>query len=185
MQNVTIKKLVPLTDSKHDNSNEQINEHMKTRITYAKQENNWKYINVSLIKKWKIKRVPNLTDITVLINCVKIKCSSKNDDYFIFDFPKLRADWFELMGESERECDLIALEEACMYNQLCAINHFSQVPKELMKGTLFTDQLMIFIIPQWKERTHPSQHANKLEIEEIYFVSDIHKETYQASNKAE
>ena len=150
---------------------------IKRRRTWVKYENSWKYINVCMIRDWKIKRVPNLTDLQVSINGVSIKPSSKNDQYFVFNFPTLRAKWFELLGQTSIECDLIALEDACMYNQLAAIGQYSQVPKASMKGSLFTNELNIVFQPVWKTRS--KQHASKLEVIEEYYISDVHRNTYK------
>jgi hypothetical protein len=150
---------------------------IKSHTIYVKQENNWKYIFIKLIRKWEIKRLPDLVDVKIKINNIMVKPSSKTDTHFIFDFPKLREKWFNLIGNTPAECDLIALEDACMYNQLVAINHYKFLPKDLLQGTLFADgEFTIVYEPEWKNRTKPS--ANKLEVIETYCVSDIHKTTY-------
>lgn len=157
-------------DEKTDDPN------IKRRRTWVKLENSWKYINICMIRDWKVKRVPNLIDLTVSINDVMIKPSSKTDQYFVFHFPTLRAKWFELLGQTPAECDMIALEDACMYNQLVSIGQYSKVPKASMKGSLFTSELTIFFAPVWKTRSR--QLASKLEVIEEYFISDVHRERY-------
>jgi hypothetical protein len=153
------------------------NPHTKIRTFWCKQENSWKYINVACVCKWTIKRVANLVGITVLINKTPVRCSSKSDQEFVFDFSTLREKWFDSPGTTPYECALVVLEDACMCAQLKALHHFSQAPRELLERSIFTEQLEIFIIPEWKPRT--TGHPDKLEIDEEYIVSDIHKNTYK------
>jgi len=160
-------------------SRETDNPHIRARTIFIKEQNAWKYINVSLIRKWKILRTTNLIDLTVKINDVIVKPSEKTDTHFIFNFPELRARWFDLLGVTSAECDLLALEEACMFGQLAALSHYAQVPKQDMKGSLFTQDLTIIFVPEWKSRTR--QHASMLECEEEYFISDIHNQTYSSN----
>lgn len=152
------------------------NPHTKIRTFWCKQENSWKYINIACVCKWTIKRVANLVGITVLINKTPVRCSSKTDQEFVFDFGLLREKWFDSPGTTPYECALVVLEDACMCAQLKALHHFAQAPRELLEHSIFTEQLEIYIIPEWKPRT--SGHPDKLEIDEEYIVSDIHKNTY-------
>jgi len=155
------------------------NPHVRQRTIWIKAENLFRYINVSLIRRWKVLRsIPSIIDVTVHINGVAVKPSEKTDKYWIFDFPTLRSRWFDLLGNTSSECDLLALEELCMYKQLVAIGHYGQVPKELLKGALFTDDLTIVFIPQLKERAKQLPSSTKLEVIEEYFISDVHKSTY-------
>lgn len=173
-------KLTSTTIDPNDNATtKRIDEHTLERITYAKLENLWKHINVGLIKQWKVERVPNLVDIYVIINGVKVKPSSKTEQHFIFNFPILREKWLDLMGNTTAECDLMALEDACMYAQLQALEHYKKVPKEVMRGSIFTKDLNINWIPLWKSRTK-NDEITKIMITEQYIISDIHRDTYSS-----
>lgn len=150
--------------------------HVDVRTTYAKKENEWKYVNTSLVRKWQVKREANLINLGIKINNVLIRPSSKTETHFVFDFGALRKKWFELLGETSYECDLMALEDACMYAQLSAITHFSKTPKELLRTSLFTDGMTIVFVPEWKART--TNNPTRLEVQETFCISDIHKQTY-------
>ena len=149
---------------------------MTTRSFWIKRENDWKYINICLLTKWEIVRVPNLVNIFVNINDVVVYPSSKTDTHFIFDFAVLREKWFGFLGNTSFECDCIALEDACMDNQLKALNHYSSTSNSILRQCLFTQDLVIYITPDWKPRT--TNHPEKLEVIETYIISDIHKTTY-------
>ncbi len=173
-------KLTSTTIDPNDNATtKRIDDHTLERITYAKLENLWKHINVGLIKQWKVERLPNLINIFVIVNGVRVYPSSKTDQYFIFNFPTLREKWFDLLGNTTAECDLMALEDACMYAQLQAIEHYKKTPKEVMKGCLFTQDLTINWMPEWKSRTK-NDNVNKIMIVEQYIISDIHRDTYSS-----
>jgi hypothetical protein len=155
------------------------NPHTRQRTIWVKAENYFKYVNIALIRKWKIERnIPNVIDVQISINRVLIKPSEKTDQHFIFDFPTLRSRWFDLLGNTTTECDLLALEDLCMLKQLEAIGHYAQVPKEMLRGSLFTNELEIVFVPIMKERTRGIPKNTKLEVIEEYFISDIHKKTY-------
>ena len=155
------------------------NDFIKSRKMYIKAENSWKYINLGLLTKWEVERVPNLVDVRLMINDVVVKASSKTDTHVIFDFAVLRNKWFELLGNTSEECRLIALEDACMYAQLKAIEHYTKTPKEILRGSIFADgqELTIYIVPLWKSRV--DKVPNKLAMDEYYVVSDVHKDTYK------
>lgn len=157
---------------------QQLTEHTALRTTYVKAQNEWKYINIAVIINWKVKRVPNLTALLVKINDVLVKPSNTTDEYFEFDLPTMREQWFNLIGDTPRECDLLALEDACMFNHLKAIQSYTTAPKDVLSGTMFTDDLTIIFVPVWKPRIPANQLADKLEIHETYVISDVHKQTY-------
>ena len=165
-----------MTDSTTSSSSETLT-NVKTRSTFVRLDTNWKYVNVGMVCNWKVLKVPNLVKIAVKINEVLVYPSEVTDDHFIFDFGSLRKSWFEMLGNTSRECDLLALEDACMYAQLTALHHYSQSPKDVLRGSIFTEDMSIFFVPEWKPRT--KDHPNKLEIVEEHVVSDIHKQTYK------
>lgn len=148
------------------------------RVAFSKAENDWKYINMGLINRWEIRRVPDLKTVQVKINDITIEPSSTTDTHIIYDFGKLRKQWFELIGNTPAECNLIALEDACFYAQLKALNHYSKHPnKEELRECVFTPELTIFIKPVWDYSPKP---PTIIEIDEYYVTSDIHKETYKS-----
>lgn len=149
-------------------------EDIKQRAYWVKAENDWKYINIAMVARWEVVRISNLVNIEIKINDITIKPSSKTDTHFIFDFAKLRSDWFDLMGNTPVECDLLALENACFEAQMKGYTHYSSTDKKILRGCLFTPELIIYFVPQWKPRTQ--NHPHRLEMTEHYIVSNIHKE---------
>lgn len=146
------------------------------RNFWCKQENGWKYINIGLISKLEIIKIDNLIDVHVKINDVWVHPSSATDTHFVFDFEVLRKSWFECLGNTSNECDLIALETACMEAQLKALNHYATTPTKELRKCLFTQDLTVYITPEWRPKT--KDHADKLEVLETYYMSDVHKKTY-------
>jgi hypothetical protein len=150
---------------------------IKSRSTWIRKENNWKYNNVSMVQKWKVLKVSNLVQMAVKINDIMVYPSNITDNHFEFDFSDLRKKWFELLGETTRECDLLALEDACMYAQLQSLHFYAKTPKQILQSSIFTDGMTILFVPEWKPRTN--NNPTKLEILEDYIVSDVHKDVYQ------
>jgi hypothetical protein len=153
-------------------------EHIKSRGAYIKYENAFKYIYVSCVHKWCIKRTPEIQNIALYINNVMIKPSSTTKDHFIYDFGVLRKKWFDLLGNTPAENDLLAVEDLCMYNQLRAVEHYELAPKDLLFSSIFVKDIEIFFVPQFKSTVKPNQIPAHIEMEEYYLVSDIHKKTY-------
>ena len=150
---------------------------LKTRTSYVKAENRYKYINKSLVRKWVIDRKtnPSLHKLYLSINGVKLKPSLEDDTKFVFDFPEMRNKWFELLGNTPRENQLLALEDACMFSQLKAVEHFSTVSKQEFRGNLFPNEdLVIYFEPILNRNQYPKH----IEFEETYVISDVHFETY-------
>jgi hypothetical protein len=150
---------------------------IKTRTSYVKAENRYKYINKSLVRRWEIDRKvnPSLHKCYISINGVKLKPSFEDDTKFVFDFPQLRNKWFELIGNTSREVQLLSLEDACMYSQLKALEHFATVKKEEFRGNLFPNEdLVIYFEPVLNRNQYPKH----IEINETYVISDIHFEKY-------
>ena len=146
------------------------------RAAFSKRENDWKYINVGLINRWEIQRTPALASVEVKINDVVIKPSSITDSHFIYDFEVLRKQWYDLVGNDKEECNLIALEDACFYAQLQAINHYGKyTTQEELRKSVFTADLVIYIRPSWVRGQVPQ---DRVEIDEYYLTSDVHEETY-------
>ena len=114
------------------------------------------------------------------MNGVEIQPTSKTNDYFEFNFRTIRDRWFNCLGMTELECKLITLEDTCMVGQLEA-KHSYDIPTELAKGCIFSKYFEIFIIPVWKPRTRESTEVTRIEVEEEYVVSNIHKEKYYSS----
>lgn len=148
-------------------------EHTKVRKIYIRKENNWKYINISFFLEWRIRRQPNMIGCKVIFNGIEVKCTNKTDTYYEYNFKKIREKWFDCLGMTELECQLIALEDICMVGQLESKKDFT-IPIDLAKGCIYSKNLMIYILPEWKART--TDHSTILEVEEEYVVSDIHKQ---------
>ena len=147
----------------------------KERNVNIKQENDWKYINVGLVHRWEFPRKANVT-YTVTINNIKIDPSSTTDDLFIYDFAELRKQWFDMLGNTSRECDLLALEDACYYSQLQALNHYAKnTSNETLRKCIFTNELTIFVKPQWSNDVK----EKRIEFNEFYVPSDVHVDTYK------
>ena len=157
----------------------QAGEHIKSRGAYIKYENEWKYIYMSCVHKWCVKRIPEIQNIDLYINGVMIKPSSTTAEHFIYDFGVLRKKWFDLLGSTPAENDLLAVEDLCMYNQLRAVEHYNKAPKELLNSSMFVKDVEIFFKPQFKSSLKQHQIPLHLEIDEYYLVSDIHKTTYK------
>lgn len=150
----------------------------KQRNVSIKEENQWKYINVGLVTRWDIKRHDSLDSVTVSINDVVIEPSSITDTHFVYDFEVLRKQWFELLGNTTRECDLIAVEDACYYSQLQALNHYGKTSRnEDLRRSIFTADLTIFMRPVWLK--HAQTRPSIIDAVEHYLTSDVHAETYK------
>ncbi len=145
----------------------------KTRIGYLAKENNWKYMSSSLIQEWRIARIKNMSSCKCIINKIEINPTSTTDTHFVFNFKQLRSKWFDLFGDTERECDLLALENECMYALLGALQHYSQAPSDLTNGCIFTPAFEIFFVFGWKARTNTENDVRRIEIEEKYVESDV------------
>ena len=143
------------------------------RTTYVKLENKWKYIHQAMVKKWTIpSKSQNLASLTLNINGVEVRPSKVTDSSFVFDWKALRSKWFDLLGMTSNECDLMALEDACEYAQLEGMNHYTLTPVEEIRGCLFTPSLTIVFNPVFK----PGKEMTiRLEVTEEYLISDVHK----------
>ena len=63
-----------------------------------------------------------------------------------------------------------------MEAQLKALNHYATTPTKELRKCLFTQDLTVYITPEWRPKT--KDHADKLEVLETYYMSDVHKKTY-------
>ena len=147
--------------------------HFDTRTTYVKLENGWKYIHQAMVRKWSVLKDPSISKCTIQINGVDVRPSKETDKEWIFTFPLLRKKWFDLLGCTSNECDLLSLEDACMSAQLQGMNHYQSSPLESIRGCLFTPQLTIVFMPQLKKGA--KEIPKRIEIVEQYLISDIHK----------
>jgi len=143
------------------------------RTNFVKRDANYRYLAQALISKWKIPRYPSIDKLLIYINNVEVRPSSTTDTHFIFDWKKLRNKWFDLLGMTPNECDLMALEDALEAAQLTCFEHYSNTPLEDIRGCLFTPQLHILFKPVWK-RGKPL--VTEIEIEETYVLSDVRRE---------
>ena len=87
---------------------------VRQRRVYVRAENKWKHTSLALIRRWKVTKSNNMTKCVININGVMVKPSAETDNFYIFDFRKLREKWVNLMGMTAAECDMIALEEALL-----------------------------------------------------------------------
>jgi len=151
---------------------------IRRRSIYIRAENKWKYTNLALVSMWQIPKsqVVNAQKMRININGVLIKPSSETPTHYIYDFAKLRAKWMDLLGMTEGECDLVALEEALTYNQLSAMKHYTLTRTQL-RGAVFSQELDICWAIEWKPR---APIPKQFEVIEDYYISDIHKTTPSA-----
>ena len=172
------------SDGVHLSTRQPHSEHTKIRKTYIRRENQWKYINTSFFYEWRVLRQHNMIGCLVQFNGIDVFPSKVTDQYFEFNFKKIRERWFECLGMTETECKLIALEDSCMTGQLEAKFDYT-IPYELAKGCVFSKRFEIYVKPKWKERTTDHHKVAFLEIEEEYVVSDIQKEQDKKRTKTE
>ncbi len=153
--------------------NSEENNHLDTRTTYVKLENGWKYIHQAMVRKWTVHKLPSISKCTININGVEVRPGKETDAAWIFTFPLLRKKWFDYLGLTSNECDLLALEDACMAAQLQGMNHYQETPLDEIRGCLFTPPLTIVFMPQLKKGA--KDVPTRIEITEQYIVSDVHK----------
>ena len=156
---------------------------VKSRLTYVKAENDWKYINIALVKQWKVKRTAALDSVQLKINDILVDPTTTTDEFYEYDLGLMRKEWFELLGYSERECDLLALERAFHESSIKAIPHFSETPSETLRQCIFTQELTIFFLPTFKRskrsgKVATGEEAKMITIVEQCCVSDVHLKTY-------
>ncbi len=139
----------------------------KNRSFKIYKNEHYAYKNTSCFKSITVKRSKQVKYMLLTINGVAIEPSSTSTDSWTWDFSILRENFRDLFGETQRETELIALENTLTYNGLKAIQHFTLSSAEL-KGSVFTSNLMIQFIPN-------NQNQNIFECEEIIYISDQNK----------
>jgi len=129
----------------------------------------YKINNVSLCKSLKIIRKDRKL-YKIIINGVYISPSSIYDNYIVFDFSILREKYRELIPINEKDNDFIALETTFSFNSLQAQHHYKYLNKTSLNNSIFINSdLEIYISPV-------NFLPQFIELEEEYYVSDIHIE---------
>jgi hypothetical protein len=132
------------------------------------------YKNTCLLKSIKIKRSRELRKVSIVINSVELQPSHTTETHFIFDFKVIREKCRNSEGETPEENDLIALEQALVYNQLVAIRYYTIVPVENFKNSVFTSALQIGFKPTfYVAKTHRNENTKDrfVEVEEEVYKS--------------
>jgi len=142
--------------------------------------NNTKYKinNVGLTKSYRIQRKDRKL-YKMIINGVYISPSSITDNHVIFDFSVLREKYRDIIPMNERENDYVALETTFAFNGLTAYQHYKYLDKTCFNNSIFLNpELEAYIVPiNWTPQF--------IEIEEEYYVSDIHIEKMEEEKKME
>ena len=115
------------------------------------------YANTCCLKILKIK-VPkyilNSKEIRVpyvlCINGIDVEPSERTSNYLIWNFESIRNEIRDIIPLSQRENDLIRLEETLAYNSVMAQKFYSVDLKELM-NCVFTSELQIGLKPNFKD----------------------------------
>ena len=150
---------------------------VRQRQIYIRAENQGKYTNLALVRKWSVPKLPNMIGVTICVNNVNVhmRPSKETPTAYEFDFRVLRPKWADLLGMTPGECDLVALEELLTVNQLTAMQHYKLVSLKKLRGAVFTKDLDLVFHFDYKPRTVVPA---RVEVVEEYYVSDIHKQTY-------
>lgn len=143
---------------------------LKTRECKLQHKDNFKFKNTSLFTKLQIKKSKSFKKINLLINGIEFKQTSEDKDFHIFDVKHIRDYCRDALGLDQHENDLIRIETSFVYENLKAINFYSKLPLELLKNSIFSQDLEIRFKPLTVKS--PSEIGDIFMVEE-YVVSDI------------
>ena len=146
-------------------------------------ETGYKINNISLVKSYiipkkvevdngKIKGKKEIYDFKLSINGVIIEHSYEDEKFYYFDFKNIRDMLRDIIPTNEEENEMSNLETMIAYNSLCAHNAYKNILndkecKNIFNNTIFTNQdIEIKLVTKCRNKF--------IELEEEYYVSDIH-----------
>ena len=138
----------------------------KTRPFKLYKKEEYAYKNTSCIESIFVpvgKNNTRMKGILLCINGIMIEPSHTDNTGWYWNFEEIRNNIREMLGETKRETELLALEATFTYNALKAIQHY-KLTREQLKNSIFTSGLMVQFVP--------STPVDILDANETVYISD-------------
>ena len=126
------------------------------------------YKNTCLLKSLKVKKNRECKRFFLIINGVKLKPTSEDNNFAVWDFAAMRKNYQTLLGMNQEEHNMLRLEDTFYYNEVfTAAKYYTKIPSDALHSSVMTSELQIALFPIG------TTLSTFIEAEEEVYLSDV------------